>query len=498
MKSNLSEALLQSSSISSAVEKPDYDRDSLRGRIVHFGVGGFHRSHQAEYTHDLLSRKRGSDWGILGIGVREADGAMKKVLDEQNYLYTLVSRSQSGMKARILAPHIGFLHAYPDTRVAVELLTNPEVEVVTLTITEPAYPLLPGTDKLNENDPLVQKDKASPARPSSVFGILLQALKLRMERGLKPFTVLSCDNIQGNGHVTKEVMIGLAGSLNDKLQNWVEANVPFPNCMVDRITPATTDVERSFVEKEFGYTDQWPVFCESFRQWIIEDQFSGARPEWELVGAQFTEDVAPYEKMKLRLLNAGHSSLGYLGYLAGFRTIDEITRDPEFGRYLSEFMAEEVTPFLDEVPGVDLAEYRQSLVDRFSNHFLQDQALRICLDGSGKIPKFVLPSLRDQLANNHEIARTALIVASWFRFLSGEDEQGEAIPIEDPIAKELHSRAKEGGKDPSLLLEMEEIFDPELRKSERLKKVLSSQLSSLYELGSRKTLQRLLDGDFFA
>ncbi len=472
------------------VQVPSYDRPRLNSSIVHVGVGGFHRSHQAVYIDDLCQDHGATEWGICGVGLLPHDTQIRDALGRQDCLYTLVERSGAGDRARVIGSIIEFLFAPDDPDAVVEKMASGDTRIVSLTITEGGYFIDQGTGEFEEDNPNIVHDLAHPERPICVFGYLLEALDRRRQRGLPPFTVLSCDNVQGNGDVTRKVMLRFAELRDPSLKDWLSEHGAFPNCMVDRITPATTDADRILVRKEFGIEDAWPVVTEPFLQWVVQDRFCNGRPELEKIGVQMTADVHPYETMKLRLLNAGHSAMGYLGYLAGYTYIYEIIADPRFEKYILDLMNEEVTPILKPVPGVDLDQYKKTLIERFANPTVKDQATRICLDGSAKVPKFILPSIREQLARGGSVRRLSLAVASWCRFLAGTDEQGRPIEIQDPMAHELHRQAKAAGKDPRPFLGMREIFGDDLPQSPVFVEQVGDALQSLYDVGSRATLAK--------
>lgn len=321
---------------------------------------------------------------------------------------------------------------------------------------------------------------------------MTEGLNLRRQRGAVACTVLSCDNLPGNGDVARKMVLAFAALREPELAEWISRNIVFPNSMVDRITPVTTDADRALVAECYGYEDRWPVVCEPFRQWIVEDKFCAGRPPWEQVGVQMTSDVQPYEKMKIRLLNSSHSAMAYLGYLAGFRFIHEVAADPEFQRFITDLMEKEVVHLLDPVPGVDLVEYQQILIKRFANPKIKDQVARVASEGSQKIPKFMLPSIRQQLAQGGSVRLHALALAGWFRYLAGTDEQGAPITINDPIATELQTRAQAGGKDPARLLALGDLFGTDLSENQYFVTELCRAMESLYEHGTRATLRDYL------
>ena len=417
---------------------PGYDRQSVTPGIVHFGVGGFHRAHEAVYTDDLLTQGLASEWGICGVGLRPEDRAMCDALTPQDDLYTLVTRDAAGNEARVIGSLVRYLYA-PDNKQAVwDVLTSPKTRIVSLTITEGGY----GLDVAGQ--------------PGPVFSYLADALLIRRQANTPAFTVLSCDNLPGNGEAAKRAL--LAALSNPGLARWIEENAAFPNSMVDRITPQTTDADRDLVRNEFGIEDAWPVVCEPFKQWIIEDKFSDARPPWEKVGAQFVPDVAPYEAMKLGLLNGSHFAMAYLGFLAGFQTVPEVMADPDFRVFIQRLMDEEVTPLLPLVPGTDLGAYKATLLHRFDNPAIKDQITRLCQNGSGKFPQYLLPSLQKAIERDRPCPLLTLALAGWMRYLTGVDEQGRPYTIDDPRAAALTALARQGGTDPRPLLALTDLF----------------------------------------
>ncbi len=474
------------------VKGPSYDRAKLKEGILHIGVGGFHRSHQALYLDDLFEAGEPNwDWAICGVGIMPQDAAMNKALKDQDCLYTLVERIGNKSSARIIGSLKEYLFGYEQPEAVFDRIADPAIKIISLTATEGGYCFHQGSGELDLENKSIQNDLKNPQKPQTIFGYLATGLERRRKANAGPVTLLSCDNLQGNGHVAKRTLLAFCAQSNKDLVPWIEQNVSFPNCMVDRITPATTDAERDFVRTTYGLEDAFPVVAEPFKQWVVEDSFISGRPALEKVGVQFTSDVAPYEKMKIRLLNATHSAMGYLGYLCGYRYIYEIAQAPEFMPYLKALMDEEVTPLIDNVPGVNLGEYKASLMERFANESIKDQALRICMDGSSKLPKFIFPSISEQLALNGPIRRLTLCVASWIRFLEAKDEKGEEIPIQDPMAERLTKAAQSG--DLKALLAMTDIFG-DLGSNERFVKELTELLASLHEKGARKTLGSVVAG----
>ncbi|MBE9113356.1 mannitol dehydrogenase family protein [Nodosilinea sp. LEGE 07298] len=481
------------SQLPDSVRVPRYDRSAVTPGIVHIGVGGFHRAHQALYMDNYLEQHPGSDWAICGVGLLEFDQKMRDALHSQDCLYTLVERSPAGDDARVIGSITQYLFAPDDREVAIATLADPQCRIVTLTITEGGYYVVEGTGEFDINHPTIQHDLQNPDQPYGVYGFLTAALDRRRQQGIAPFTVLSCDNIQGNGDMVGRMLTSFAKLQNSDLGNWIEENVAFPNCMVDRITPATTPGDLEMVADQFELDDAWPVVAEPFTQWVVEDRFCNDRPDLESVGVQMTDDVHPYEMMKIRLLNTSHLLLGYLGSLKGYTYAHEAMADDQIRQAIARLM-DEVTPTLHPVPGIDVSEYKQTLVERFSNPKIRDQLARLCLNSSAKLPKWALESVRDQLERDGAIDYLSLTIAAWFRYLNGKDDQGQEMPVDDPMASTLTERAQSGGKDPMPLLNLTEIFG-DLPQSSRFVEAVTNYLHQLYESGTRKTLDQLLAVD---
>jgi mannitol 2-dehydrogenase len=487
MPIKLSNANLRS--LPANVRVPTYDRGRIGQRIAHIGVGGFHRAHQAVYNDDLFHLNGGSEWGLCGIGLLPVDSHIGEVLRSQDYLYTVVERSAAGDEARVIGSIQNFLHAPSNPNVVLEKLASPDTHIVSLTITEGGYYVHQGTGDLDAEHPDIQYELAHPHEPKGAFGYLAEALERRGKRGLPPFTIMSCDNLQGNGDVAKKMLLAFIELRDPKQRNWLEQNATFPNSMVDRITPATTDEHRALVREKFGIDDGWPVMTESFRQWVIEDHFVSGRPAWEQVGAQFTEEVLPYEKMKIRLLNASHQAICYVGMLLGYEFAHEAMADRRITALMRKMMDVEVTPILPEVPGIDLTQYKNTLIERFANPAIRDTLGRLGTEGSARIPKFVVPSISDQLKRGGPIKLLSLTVASWFRYLAGKDDAGKPVPMKDPMLDQLKEAAAAGGKDPGRLLAMRQLFSEEVATDPRFVKEVEVALASFYDKGTAATLE---------
>ncbi|ALE06901.1 mannitol dehydrogenase [Arthrobacter sp. ERGS1:01] len=441
---------------------PTYQRHTLRTGIVHFGVGGFHRAHQAMFIDRLLKLGGSRDWGICGVGVLPADKQMRDVLNAQDGLYTLILKDPDGGEhARVIGSIIEYLYAPDNPAAVIDKLAFPATRIVSLSITEGGYGL---NDATGEFQPLaadILHDLEPNAVPTSVFGFITAALARRRELGTTPFTVMSCDNIQGNGDAARKALVSFARLKDPGLADWIEKFVAFPNSMVDRITPATTDLDRATATRLHGYADAWPVAAESFAQWVLEDTFTAGRPALDEVGVQLVERVEPYELMKLRLLNAGHQVMSHLGYLAGYRQVHEVCADPAFAAFILGYMEKEATPTLPPVPGIDLTAYRHELLHRFSSPSFRDTLARQMVDASDRIPKFLLPVVRDQLRAGGPIERAAVAVAAWAGVLElALDRNGPADPDgpTDRRMPKLLAAIRAERDEPGAFLRLHEVF----------------------------------------
>ncbi|MEV4641019.1 mannitol dehydrogenase family protein [Actinoplanes sp. NPDC049548] len=470
---------------------PSYDRGALRTGIVHFGVGGFHRAHEAMYLDRLMNEGKAQEWAICGVGVMPFDERMRDALVAQDGLYTLVVKAPDGtLEPRVIGSIKEYLYAPDDPEAVIEKMASEEVRIVSLTVTEGGYNFNAVTGEFVEDNPDVQHDLQPGAAPRTTFGLITEALARRRDRGLPPFTIMSCDNIQGNGHAARRSFVAFATLRDPQLGAYVQEHVAFPNSMVDRITPVTTDDDREEVRKRFGVDDAWPVVCEPFTQWALEDAFPLGRPPFEDAGVQVVADVEPYELMKLRLLNASHQALCYFGYLAGYRLVHDVAQDPLFAEFLLAYMDREATPTLEPVPGIDLDEYKHQLIDRFSNAQVKDTVARLCAESSDRIPKWLLPVIRHNLDNGGEILRSAAVVASWARYAEGVDEQGRPIEVVDRLRDTLVPVAQRQREEPLAFIANREVFG-DLIDNERFVSTYRSVLASLHTKGARATLEDL-------
>lgn len=471
---------------------PAYDRDLVTPGVVHIGVGGFHRAHQAMYLDRLMNEGTAMDWGICGVGVMTADEGMKRALEAQDGLYTLVVKhSDGGYEPRVIGSLVEYLFAPDDPGAVIEKMAAEPTRIVSLTITEGGYNISDITGEFDAANPDVIHDLEPGAVPRTAFGLITEALQRRRTSGIAPFTVMSCDNLPGNGYLTKRVITSFARLRDNQLGDWVEREVRFPNSMVDRITPATTGADRADIRERFGIDDRWPVVCEPYTQWVLQDAFGAGRPPYEQAGVQIVDQVEPYELMKLRLLNGSHQAMCYFAYLSGYRLVHEAAHDPLFQAFVRGYMDAEATPTLAPVPGVDLDGYKRTLIERFSNPQIRDTIARLCEQSSDRIPKFLLPVIRHQLATGGEIRRSAAVVASWARYAEGIDEQGEPIEVVDRLAGSLIQAARHQREDPRAFIATREVFG-DLADHERFVTAYRSALASLHQRGARATLESLI------
>ncbi len=469
------------SGIPSNVGRPAYDVTKVGVGIMHISLGAFHRAHQEVYTDDVLAQS-GGDWGICGIGAMTSDKALVEHLRQQNSLFTVMTRGQKA-EARIIGALREVMLMPENPAAVIERLADPSIKILSFTITEKGYCHDPQTGLLNPQHPLIAHDLAHPDAPQSAIGLAVAGLKARYEKNLPPFTVMSCDNLPGNGNKTKSIVLAFAKLLDAKLAAWIEATVAFPNTMVDRITPVTADADKEFFNGRFGYHDNGLVTCEPFRQWILEDNFPQGRPAWEKAGAQFVEDVHPYELAKIRLLNVSHTVFAYPAHLMRHVWVNEGASDPLLARYVRRVMDLEITPTLPPVPGIELESYKTTIIERFANPAIKDTWERICSDGSQKIANQLLPIVRERFAKNQSADGLILLVAAWFRYLNCKHDDGTAFGLNDPMAERLHKLAVAGGVDPTGLLKIKEIFGDDLPKDPRFADQIKNDLEAIYQKG---------------
>jgi len=463
---------------------PGYDRTRLVPSIVHIGVGGFHRAHQAIYLDDLAAQGE-TEWGVVGVGLHRPQ--MGEVLSAQDCLFTVVERDPEHESARVIGSLVDYLYAPEDPEAVLRALADPRTRIVTLTITGAGY-LVDDEGRFQQDDPDVRHDLAHPVRPCTVTGYLTEALDRRRRAGEAPFTVLSCDNLPDSGAAARTAVVSHAALRDPALAAWIERHVTFPSSMVDRITPETSPQMRDEIEETLGVADRWPVVTEPFTQWVVEDSFCNGRPPLERVGVQFVDDVGPYKLIKARTLNGGHCALGYLGALAGHTRSDEAMADPIVRGIVERMLAEEVQPLLPRVLGIDLDDYRQTTLERFANPAVGDTLARLCRRGSVKMPSYLLPSLRGASEQGRSRDMLALVVAAWLFYLRGADLAGRPIEMSDPRAEELRALAVAGGDDPRPLLGMRTVFGSLVDDRE-----LVGQIGSALRALSRSGLEAAVD-----
>ncbi|WP_202302972.1 mannitol dehydrogenase family protein [Dryocola clanedunensis] len=474
------------------VRQPGYDRQALKTRIVHFGFGAFHRAHQALLTDRVLNA-RGGDWGICEISLFSGDKLMS-ALRAQDHLYTVLEKGPEGNQAIIVGAVNECLNAKLDGMDAIiEKFCEPQVAIVSLTVTEKGYCIDPATGKLDAANERIMHDLQNPAEPHSAPGILVEALNRRRERGLPPFTVLSCDNIPDNGHVVRNAVIGMAEKRSQPLADWIREHVTFPSTMVDRIVPAATEESLQEITDVLGVEDPCAISGEPFIQWVIEDNFVAGRPAWEVAGVEMVDDVMPWEQMKLRMLNGSHSFLAYLGYLAGYQHINDCMADEHFKRAAHQLMMQEQAPTL-RVKGVDLQQYANSLLERFSNPALQHRTWQIAMDGSQKLPQRMLDSVRWHLQQGTEWSCLALGIAGWMRYVSGVDDAGNAIDIRDPLAQKIRGLVEQSSENERVaaLLSLHEIFGQDLPNDERFVQCVGAAWDELQARGAKQAVANLV------
>jgi mannitol 2-dehydrogenase len=472
--------------ISGRVPIPMYDRRAIRPAIVHIGVGGFHRSHLATYVDDLCSAGDRA-WGIVGSGVLPTDEQMALVLRRQDGLYSLITRTPSKSMVNVVGSLLHYIHAWPDAGRLVSRIADSDTQLVTLTLTEAGYPV---DHETGEFDSI-----AAPSGPGSAFDVIVAGLERRYEERRTPISLVSCDNIARNGDAARAATLGVAERRSAKLWDWIAGNVAFPNSMVDRITPSTTDEDRVWLAETYGILDGWPVVTEPFRQWVIEDSFAGEAPPLHNVGVTFTSDVQPYELMKIRLLNGGHSCIAYLSALAGFERVDSALAEPGVNKFLRSFLDIEAAPVLPKIAGLEVSTYIASLLERLSNPAIGDRVSRLCRDGSAKIPKFLLPTVRDQLAIGGPIELSALALAGWCAYLIGVADDGRRIShASDPALQALRASAVLAVEDPTSFLRLRTVFGEDLSRSQRLADAFAKSLSSLRSVGARSSLNIAFGG----
>ncbi|MFM2390535.1 MAG: hypothetical protein RLZZ437_2090 [Pseudomonadota bacterium] len=471
------------------VAQPGYDRAKLTPGIVHIGLGNFHRAHMAVYLDDLFALGQDHDWAIIGAGVRAGDETMRQALAAQDYLSTVITLDPTGNSARRIGAMTGFVPVAQDNAPLIAAMTDPAIRIVSLTVTEGGYFVGPDGG-FDASHPDITHDVAHPATPRTAFGAILAALRARRSAGLPPFTVMSCDNLPGNGHVTHATVTGLARLQDPAFADWIHGNVAFPNGMVDRITPATGARERALAAS-FGLHDPVPVTAEGFRQWVLEDNFPTGRPALEKVGVTFTNQVHAFEAMKIRILNGGHAIIAYPSALMGLTLVHQAMANPLISAFLRKVETDEILPHVAPVPDTSIPAYLDLIVERFSNPEVADTTARLCLDGSNRQPKFIVPSLADNLAAGRTPHGLILLSALWCHYCAGVSDAGDVIPPNDPDWDALQARARAAKSDPAIWLQMATVYG-DLGRDERVIAAFSRALRDVQAKGTKAVLQAYL------
>lgn len=477
-------------SLPSAVRTPKYDRADLSAGILHIGLGNFHRAHQAWYTHRLMDQGLALDWAILGAGVRAADAAQRTQMLAQDYLTTLIELDPSGKSAEVVGSMIGYAPVAKNNGPLIAHMADPSIRIVSLTVTEGGYYQTPA-GALDTDHADIGHDSAHPAEPITAFGAMIAALKLRREAGSGPFTCQSCDNLQGNGDILRDTILGLAAMSDPDLAEWIRDTVTFPNSMVDCIVPATGPTELALV-REFGIDDTVPVTHENFRQWVIEDKFCAGRPDWDKVGATFTDNVHAFEAQKLRLLNAGHQIIATPGKLLSVETIAGTMAHPLIAGLFRKIEVEEIVPHVAAVPGMTPLAYVDLVERRFANPEIFDTTRRVAFDGSSRHPGFLHPIIKDALAAGTPVDGLALVEALWARMCAGNREDGSAIDANDPYWGELTQAANAAKDNPTAWITQRQFYG-DLGENPRFAKSFARWLKLIFGQGTEAALQTYLE-----
>ena len=480
------------SSLNLAVPTPRYARAALTPGILHFGVGNFHRAHLGVYLDTLFNQGLNHDWAIVGAGVMAFDENMRQKLAGQDYLTTIVELENETTSARVIGPMVDFI-APADKAALIARLADPAIRIVSMTITEGGYFVNPATGAFDPAHPAIARDAAHPDDPATVFGCIVAGLRRRTAAGVAPFTVMSCDNVPHNGVVTRNALAGLARLTDANFADWINANLACPNAMVDRIATVTNDRERKMLSEQFGIEDAWPVFCEDYIQWVIEDHFPAGRPAFEQAGATFVKDVTPYETMKIRILNGGHAVIAYPGGLLDVHFVHEAMQHPLIKAFLDKVALDEIVPIVPPVPNTNLKDYYKLIVRRFANPKIGDTIRRLALDGSNRQPKFIVTSLRDRLAKGVSVEGLALESALWCRYCFGTTESGAVIEPNDPNWDRLQAMSRKAKTDPAAWLGMADVYG-DTAKSPVFQAAFAKWLGALWRQGTVATLTQYISG----
>lgn len=476
------------------IKTVDYDRSNVKSGILHIGVGNFHRAHEAYYTDQLLRLDPSqSDWAITGAMLLPSDERLYNAINDQDGKYTLTVCGRDGKDE---AYEIGSIKevvwAGKEPEKVIGKIADPATKIVSMTITEGGYNIDKETGEFDLSNEAVRKDLANPSSPETVFGFVAEGLRKRMADGAGKVTILTCDNLQHNGNTAKKAFMGFIRAQDPALAEWAKENVTFPNSMVDRITPATRpeDVER--LDKKNGTDDKAPVYCEDFIQWVVEDDFAAGRPKWEEVGVEFTDDVAPYENMKLSLLNASHSLLSYPSFLSGYRKVDEAMKDGRIRKFVRDFMDIDVTPYVPAPGNTDLEGYKQTLIERFSNSSVSDQVARLCFDGLSKFPVYLIPNVTKMVKEGKDLTRVAYLFAAYYDYLRFHtDDNGEKFEIAEPWMDATVEKALASGN-PLDFLDIPAFAGAGLRESKAFTDLYLRFVKEIREKGAMATLETII------
>jgi mannitol 2-dehydrogenase len=472
------------------VGRPVYARGELEPGILHFGVGNFHRAHMQVYLDRLMTAGRAHDWAVVGAGVTPHDLRMRDALASQDWLSTVVEQAAERSAAHVTGVMTDFAPPM-EAAAIVARLADPAIRIVSLTVTEGGYFIDPATGAFDPENAAIRADAAAPEAPATVFGLILAGLRARRAAGVAPFTVLSCDNVPHNGRVAMNAVAGLAAAQDPALADWIRAEVAFPNGMVDRIAPATGERERRICRDEFGIEDAWPVFCEDFIQWVLEDRFPAGRPAFEEAGVEFVADVTPFEHMKIRILNGGHALIAYPSGLLDIHFVHEGMEHPLVRAFLRKVEREEIIPILAPPPGVDLDAYFQLVERRCLNPKIGDTIRRLCLDGSNRQPKFIVPSVADRLDRGLPAEGLALASALWCRYCAGATDSGRTIEPNDPNWDRLQAAARAARDEPAAWLAMRDVYGS-VAEAPGFREPFARWLAALWRDGTEAALGRYL------
>jgi len=469
------------------IVRPEYDRAKLTPGILHIGLGNFHRAHQSWYLHRLMQMGLAQDWAIIGAGVRPYDEAQRQKMAAQDYLTTLIELDlESGTSAEVVGSMIDYIEIVEGNRPLIERMTEADIRIVALTVTEGGYYIDPATNGFDASHPDIVHDAANPEKPLTAFGAIIAALKIRRDRGIGPFTGQCCDNLQGNGAILRQTLVSLAKLSDPDLADWIDKNCSFPNSMVDCIVPATGPNEIAMA-REFGIDDAVPVTHESFRQWVIEDKFCAGRPDWDKAGAVFSDAVHDYEAMKIRILNGGHQILANAGELLGLETIADCMAHPLIAKFLSKVEHEDIAPHVKSVPDMQPDAYIDLIAKRFANPAILDTTRRVAFDGSSRHTGFILPILRDGLESGGSVEGLSLVEAIWARMCAGTREDGSEIEANDPFWDDLMATAQKAKSEPLVWLEMSQTYG-DLADQKRFSDAFSRWLTLIWDEGVEAAL----------